>query len=133
MPVERRALRSPSNTGVKVRLPARHRGRLKRTHTGITIGGRPWPRKVRCSSSRERTAKASRSGPIATDSQAAARDAYSGADSHSSSMRRQHSSASSRLRRERRIPRSLTLSELVETYLAQHDVQPVTIEKLRWL
>lgn len=25
------------------------------------------------------------------------------------------------------------LSELVETYLAQHDVQPVTIEKLRWL
>lgn len=38
-----------------------------------------------------------------------------------------------RLRRERRIPRSLTLSELVETYLAQHDVQPVTIEKLRWL
>jgi len=44
---------------------------------------------------RERTAKASRSGPIATDSQAAARDAYSGADSHSSRMRRQHLSASS--------------------------------------
>jgi integrase len=38
-----------------------------------------------------------------------------------------------RLRRERRIPRSLTLAELVETYLAQHDVQPVTIEKLRYL
>jgi hypothetical protein len=38
-----------------------------------------------------------------------------------------------RVRRERRIPRSLTLAELVETYLAQHDVQPVTIEKLRWL
>ncbi len=38
-----------------------------------------------------------------------------------------------RVRRERRIPRSLTLSELVETYLAQHDVQPVTIDKLRWL
>ncbi len=38
-----------------------------------------------------------------------------------------------RLRRERRTPHSLTLSELVETYLAQHDVQPVTIEKLRWL
>jgi hypothetical protein len=38
-----------------------------------------------------------------------------------------------RIRRERRIPRSLTLSELVETYLAQHDVQPVTIKKLRWL
>jgi len=38
-----------------------------------------------------------------------------------------------RVRRERRIPRSLTLSELVDIYLAQHDVQPVTIEKLRWL
>jgi len=38
-----------------------------------------------------------------------------------------------RLRRERRITWRLTLSELVETYLAQHDVQPVTIEKLRYL
>jgi hypothetical protein len=38
-----------------------------------------------------------------------------------------------RLRRERRIARRLTLSELVETYLAQHDVQPETIEKLRYL
>jgi len=38
-----------------------------------------------------------------------------------------------RLRRERRVSRSLTLRELVEVYLAQHDVQPVTIEKLRWL
>src|ERR671931_266831 len=38
-----------------------------------------------------------------------------------------------RLRRERRISRRLTLSELVETYLAQHDVQLMTIEKLRYL
>src|SRR5262245_27456314 len=38
-----------------------------------------------------------------------------------------------RVRRERRITRRLTLSELVETYLDQHDVQPVTIEKLRYL
>jgi integrase len=38
-----------------------------------------------------------------------------------------------RLRREQRTPRSHTLAELVEVYLAQHDVQPVTIEKLRWL
>jgi integrase len=38
-----------------------------------------------------------------------------------------------RLRRERRISRRLTLAELVETYLAQHDVQPVTIEKLSYL
>jgi integrase len=38
-----------------------------------------------------------------------------------------------RLRRERRVSRSLTVAELVEVYLAQHDVEPVTIEKLRWL
>src|SRR5947207_7258390 len=38
-----------------------------------------------------------------------------------------------RLRRGRRISRRLTLSELVETYLDQHDVQPVTIEKLGYL
>jgi hypothetical protein len=38
-----------------------------------------------------------------------------------------------RVRREWRISRSLPLAELVETYLAQHDVQPVTIEKLRYL
>jgi hypothetical protein len=38
-----------------------------------------------------------------------------------------------RVRREQRIPRSLTFANLVEVYLAQHDVQPVTIEKLRWL
>jgi hypothetical protein len=38
-----------------------------------------------------------------------------------------------RLRREARIARRVTLDELVGTYLAQHDVQPVTIEKLRYL
>jgi hypothetical protein len=38
-----------------------------------------------------------------------------------------------RVRRERRVSRSLTVAELVEVYLAQHDVEPVTIEKLRWL
>ena len=38
-----------------------------------------------------------------------------------------------RMRQERRIARTLTLTELVETHLAQHDVQPVTIEKLRYL
>src|SRR5438093_4024201 len=36
-----------------------------------------------------------------------------------------------RLRREQRVARSLTLGQLVEVYIAQHD--PVTIEKLRWL
>jgi len=38
-----------------------------------------------------------------------------------------------RLRRERRVSRSLTLAQLVEVYLAQHDVDPVTVDKLRWL
>ena len=38
-----------------------------------------------------------------------------------------------RLRCEQRVARSLTLGQLVEVYLAQHDVDPVTIEKLRWL
>jgi integrase len=38
-----------------------------------------------------------------------------------------------RIRRERQIARRLTIAELVETYLAQHDVQPVTIDKLRYL
>jgi integrase len=38
-----------------------------------------------------------------------------------------------RVRRERRVSRSLTLAELVDAYLAQHDVQPVTTAKLRWL
>lgn len=38
-----------------------------------------------------------------------------------------------RVRRERRVSRNVTLAELVDVYLAQHDVQPVTIAKLRWL
>jgi integrase len=38
-----------------------------------------------------------------------------------------------RLRREQRVSRSLSVAELVEAYLEQHDVDPVTIEKLRWL
>jgi hypothetical protein len=31
------------------------------------------------------------------------------------------------------LSRSLTVAELVEVYLAQRDVEPVTIEKRRWL
>jgi hypothetical protein len=38
-----------------------------------------------------------------------------------------------RVRRERRVSKSLTLAALVQVYLAQHDVEDVTIEKLRWL
>ena len=38
-----------------------------------------------------------------------------------------------RQRREQRVSRSLTLAELVKAYLEQHDVEAVTIEKLRWL
>lgn len=38
-----------------------------------------------------------------------------------------------RIRREQRVVRSLTLRELVDEYLDQHDAEPETIEKLRWL
>lgn len=38
-----------------------------------------------------------------------------------------------RVRRERRVSWSLTLAELVDEYLAQHDVEPVTTAKLGWL
>jgi integrase len=37
------------------------------------------------------------------------------------------------LRREQGLATRLTLAELVEEYLVQHDVQPATIKKLRWL
>jgi integrase len=38
-----------------------------------------------------------------------------------------------RVRRSQGIARTLTLTELVDEYLAQHDAQPETVEKLRWL
>jgi len=38
-----------------------------------------------------------------------------------------------KLRREHGIARTLTLSELVDEYLAQHEASPVTLEKLRFL
>jgi hypothetical protein len=38
-----------------------------------------------------------------------------------------------RLRRANGTASTLTLSVLVDEYLAQHDAQPETIEKLRWL
>ena len=38
-----------------------------------------------------------------------------------------------RLRRKNKLGPTLTLAELVEQYLAQHDASPVTLEKLRWL
>jgi integrase len=38
-----------------------------------------------------------------------------------------------RVRRERGCGSALTLAELVDEYLAQHDGEPETIEKLRWL
>lgn len=37
------------------------------------------------------------------------------------------------LRRRNRVARMLTLTELVEQYLVQHEASPVTLEKLRWL
>jgi hypothetical protein len=38
-----------------------------------------------------------------------------------------------RVRRSQGIARTPTLTELVDEYLAQHDAQPETVEKLRWL
>src|SRR6266496_85524 len=38
-----------------------------------------------------------------------------------------------RVRRERGCGSALTLGELVDEYLAQHDGEPETVEKLRWL
>ena len=38
-----------------------------------------------------------------------------------------------RLRRQNGVGSTLTLEELVDEYLAQHDAEPETIEKLRWL
>jgi integrase len=38
-----------------------------------------------------------------------------------------------RVRRSQGIARTPTLAELVDEYLAQHDAQPETVEKLRWL
>jgi hypothetical protein len=38
-----------------------------------------------------------------------------------------------RLRRQKGVGSTLTLKELVEEYLAQHDAEPETIDKLRWL
>lgn len=38
-----------------------------------------------------------------------------------------------RLRREQGLVQAPRLSELVEVYLAQHDGEPETVEKLRWL
>ena len=37
------------------------------------------------------------------------------------------------LRRQKGVGSTLTLKELVEEYLAQHDAEPETIDKLRWL
>lgn len=38
-----------------------------------------------------------------------------------------------RLRRDKGVARTVTLAELVEQYLAQHDAASVTLEKLQWL
>src|SRR6266511_1131030 len=46
---------------------------------------------------------------------------------------REASGALERVRRERGCGSALTLGELVDEYLAQHDGEPETIDKLRWL
>jgi integrase len=48
--------------------------------------------------------------------------------------RRKHSSGRSNIsRRQKGVGSTLTLKELVEEYLAQHDAEPETIDKLGWL
>jgi hypothetical protein len=89
---------------------------------------------VRCSDSSAGAATALRCGRFATALEAVARGVCSGGgfateQDAAAALERELD----RLRREQRVPRSLTLSELVEPYLAQHDVQPVTIAKLRYL
>jgi hypothetical protein len=67
---------------------------------------------------------------FATGSAVAARSAFNVAVSPPSRTRVTGSSASSSgFDGSDRIARRLTLAELVEIYLAQHDVQPVTIEE----
>ena len=59
---------------------------------------------------------------------------FSGEASPSSVTRRKRSSGRSNdLRRQNGVGSTLTLRELVEEYLAQHDAEPETINKLGWL
>jgi integrase len=76
---------------------------------------------------------ASRFGRIASGRAGAAQSGCGAAGSRPSGTRDALERELEHLRREQRIARRLTLAELVEVYLAQHDVQPVTIEKLRYL
>jgi integrase len=76
---------------------------------------------------------ASGCGRIATGQAVATRSVFSVAAASEQDARDALERELERLRRERRITRRLTLSEFVATYLDQHDVQPVTIEKLRYL
>jgi hypothetical protein len=72
-------------------------------------------------------------GRIATEAAAAGRSAFNEAGSPRRSMRVTRSSASSSGFDERRESRADSRSTSWSTYLAQHDVQAVTIEKLRYL
>ena len=82
---------------------------------------------------KRRPRRASRCGRTGIGLAAVARGACSAEASHPSVTRRRHSNGRSRLRRQNGIGSGLTLAELVDEYLAQHDAQPETIEKLRWL
>src|SRR3954454_9844509 len=77
---------------------------------------------------------AGRCGPIATgptgrDSKCLQRGGFASPDTARTALER----AVQRAERRRLHWRSLTLSELADEYLAQHDAQPETTAKLRWL
>ena len=73
-------------------------------------------------------------GRIASGPAAAAQGVCNGVVSRPNGTRtRPLERALERVRRERGCGSALTLVELVDEYLAQHDGEPETIEKLRWL
>jgi hypothetical protein len=73
---------------------------------------------------------AARYGRTATGPAVRIRDVCSEEGSPLSVTRRKHSNGRSQLRRRDGVGSTLTLQELVEEYLAQHDAEPETIDKL---
>ena len=94
-------------------------------------GAQRWCSKDRQSNSHVAASAANGYGRIASGPAAATPSASNGAGSQDA--REALERELEQPRRERRIARRLTLAELIEIYLAQHDVQSVTIEKLRYL
>jgi integrase len=73
------------------------------------------------------------SGPTGSELEDATRGACSAAASAEADARASLERALEKLRRESGVGRRPTLAEFVDEYLAQHEVSPVTLEKLRFL